>query len=274
MQQPIIFGGPYPPLPQSARGRYPFRLACPSFVYPDHYLPNVRLLAPFVDEIELLTLDSRYPGSLPGKAEIAELAEVGRDLNIRYNVHLPTDIAPGHSDPAVNRQAVDTLRRVLERVAPLDPTTCTLHLPLSADVRSAASAGSWRERLALCLRAALVDGPPAGRISVETLSYPLQWLTPLLIELGLAVCLDLGHLLLHALDLENTWRAFAGRTTILHLHGVAGGRDHLALDRMPPAGMARVLPLLRRFDGTVSLEVFDYERLAASIAHLAACWRA
>ncbi|MFY9942635.1 MAG: cobamide remodeling phosphodiesterase CbiR, partial [Desulfobacterales bacterium] len=110
--------------------------------------------------------------------------------------------------------------------------------------------------------------------SIETLSYPLQWLAPLIAELDLAVCLDLGHLLLHALDLESTCRTFADRTTILHLHGVAGGRDHLALDRMPPEDMARVLPVLRRFEETVSMEVFSYERLAASIAHLAACWPA
>jgi hypothetical protein len=38
--------------------------------------------------------------------------------------------------------------------------------------------------------------------------------------------------------------------------------------------MARVLPLLESFRGTVSLEVFSYKRLAASIAHLAACWPA
>jgi len=266
--------GPYPPLPQSARGRYPFRLACPSFIYPDHYLPNVRMLAPFVDEIELLVLDSRYPGSLPGKAEIAELAQVAGDLGIGYNVHLPTDITPGHPDPTVDRQAVDTLRRVLERVAPLAPTTCTLHLPRPAEVRDAASAGPWHARLASSLRAILAGGPPAHRISVETLAYPLQWLTPLILELDLAVCLDLGHLLLYDLDLEDTWRAFARRTTILHLHGVDDGRDHLGLERLPPADMARVLPLLESFRGTVSLEVFSYERLAASIAHLAACWPA
>jgi sugar phosphate isomerase/epimerase len=266
--------GPYPPLPQSARGRYPFRLACPSFVYPDHYLPNVRMLAPFVDEIELLVLDSRYPGSLPGKTEIAELAQVGADLGIGYNVHLPTDITPGHPDPTVDRQAVDTLRRVLERVAPLAPTTCTLHLPRSAEVCDAASAGPWRERLAKSLRAVLAGGPPAHCISVETLSYPLQWLAPLIAELNLSVCLDLGHLLLYNLNLENTWRAFAGCTTIIHLHGVADSGDHLGLDRMPPADMARLLPLLEGFRGTVSLEVFSYERLAASIAHLAACWPA
>jgi sugar phosphate isomerase/epimerase len=272
VKQPRAPGGPYPPLPQSARGRYPFRLACPSFIYPDHYLPNVRMLAPFVDEIELLVLDSRYPGSLPGKTEIAELARVGADLGIGYNVHLPTDIAPGHPDPAVDGQAVDTLRRVLERVAPLDPTTCTLHLPRPNDVRGAASAEPWHARLAQSLRAVLAGGPPAQRISVETLAYPLQWLAPLITELNLSACLDLGHLLLYDLDLEGTWRVFAGRTTILHLHGVADGRDHLGLERMPPADMARILPLLEGFRGTVSLEVFSHQRLAASIAHLAACW--
>lgn len=264
--------GTYPPLPQSAKGRYPFRLACPSFIYPDHYLPNVRMLAPFVDEIELLVLDSQYPGSLPGKAEIAELAQAGKDLDITYNVHLPTDIFPGHRDPAIDKTAVETLRRVLDQVAPLEPTTCTLHLPLSPEVCSTASAGPWRERLAAGLDAALADGPPANRISVETLSYPLQWLSPLLVELDLAVCLDLGHLLLHDLGLESTCRAFGGQATIIHLHGVAAGRDHLALDRLPTADMARVLPLLQNFEGTVSLEVFAYDRLAASIAHLAACW--
>ena len=57
---------------------FTFSLACPSFVYPADYVDNVRHLAPFVDEIELLFFDSRFANSPPSPALVKELAQLAR----------------------------------------------------------------------------------------------------------------------------------------------------------------------------------------------------
>ena len=107
-------------------------------------------------------------------------------------------------------------------------------------------------------------GSPAG-ISVETLDYPLEWLAEVIDDLGLAVCMDVGHLLLHGREPAEVMRRFASRISILHLHGVAAGRDHLALDRLRPSAAEDVLKVLSGFKGIVSLEVFNFDDLAASL---------
>ena len=53
------------------KGRYPFRLAATSFVYPADYDVNVARLGRFVDEIELLFFEIRNADSLPSPALIA-----------------------------------------------------------------------------------------------------------------------------------------------------------------------------------------------------------
>ena len=74
---------------------YPFRLATTSFIYPDDYVPNVRLLGAFVDEIELLVFES---DALPSEHTVRELASLSREQAVGYNVHLPLDVSIGHGD--------------------------------------------------------------------------------------------------------------------------------------------------------------------------------
>ena len=44
----------YPSLTKSYKGFYPFKLATTSFIYPDDYMPNVKMLGSFFDEIVFL----------------------------------------------------------------------------------------------------------------------------------------------------------------------------------------------------------------------------
>ena len=109
--------------------RFPFRLACPSFIYPADYLPNVQRLGPSMDEIELLFLEGRCREALPTPALISELAEIGRTMPLGYNVHLPTDIALTASDRGEERLAAARLCQVLDLVRPLEASAHVLHLP-------------------------------------------------------------------------------------------------------------------------------------------------
>jgi hypothetical protein len=82
----------YPPLPKSYKGLYPFKLGTTSYIYPDGYTQNVKMLAPYVDEIELLLFESA-PDSLPSNHEIKKLLLLSNEFDLTYNVHLPTDIS-------------------------------------------------------------------------------------------------------------------------------------------------------------------------------------
>lgn len=82
----------------------PFRLGTTSFIVPDHIIPNVIKLGPFFDEIELLVFESYPPEVLPSKTEVATLLSLARDLDLTYNIHLPTDVSLSHESPGKGRR--------------------------------------------------------------------------------------------------------------------------------------------------------------------------
>ena len=90
----------YPSLTKSYKGIFPFKICTTSFIYPDHYIPNVKMLGPYMDEIELLLFESQAVDSIPSNAVIAELGHLGREFDLSYNVHLPTDVSLTDLDPA------------------------------------------------------------------------------------------------------------------------------------------------------------------------------
>jgi len=124
----------YPSLTKSYKKCYPFKIGTTSFIYPDLYVPNVKMLGPFVDEIELLLFESAPVASLLPKAVITDLMHLSQDLQVTYNIHLPTDISISDPAPALQDKAVDTLVRILERMAPLAPSSHTLHVPYPSQV--------------------------------------------------------------------------------------------------------------------------------------------
>ncbi len=260
-----------PKLSRSYRGFYPFKLSVPSFVYPASWADNVRALGPFVDEIELLLLESG-PENLPSATQIDELERLADTLELTYNVHLPTDIFPGHSNSFIRRRAIDALRRVLDLVGPLGPSTCTLHLTPSADIQTADQIASWRDRLNEDLEQILSNGFLPEQISVENLFYPFDWSEPVITGLGLFVCMDVGHLMVSGMDAGRFFEEWRHRISIMHLHGVNGNQDHLNLDRLNPAQMETVLKMLTRYRGTVSIEVFSLAGLSSSLAVLEKNW--
>lgn len=254
----------YPRLPHSYKRRYPFRLACPSYIYPDDVYPNVALLAPCVDEIELILFESR-PDSLPDAAAVHRLARLAEAEDTRFNVHLPIDI-PVCGGGAERWAAV--IGDVIDLTRPLHPTTHTLHL----DYSPPDPVDRWQKTVRRQLSTLLDRGVDPALISIETLDYPFAWVEDIISDFGLRVCLDIGHLILYEFNVAEILARNAVRTVIIHLHGVEDGRDHLALDRMPAERLDAILRMLSAFDGTLSLEVFSYAKLADSLACLEAAW--
>jgi sugar phosphate isomerase/epimerase len=259
----------FPPLATVCKNRFPFSLACPSFIYPAGYADNVRLLAPYVDEIELLFFESRFKDSLPTPDLIRELEQLAHSGRITYNVHLPTDIYLGDRDAGVRQTAVDVVRQLIDRCAPLNPTTFTLHLnrdPSESDNRC------WQARSAASLEAVMAAGVPSRRISVENLDGDVERAAPVIEDLDLSICMDMGHLMVHEADVATFFDRWKERITVAHLHGVNRAEDHLALDNLSSDRMVKAMEILRQFRGVVSLEVFAFQALNASMTCLIDQW--
>jgi sugar phosphate isomerase/epimerase len=221
-----------------------------------------------VDEIELIFFEGSSSGSLPTPEEISELAGIAGASGIRYNVHLPLDISPGSPDRRLRSEAIKVILWMFTHAAVLDPTTWTLHLPFDGRGRSVTDIKAWQLRIREALARILDSGVAPGAISIENLDYPFGWVEKIVAEMGLAVCLDVGHLILQGEDPGRFYARHAERLSICHLHGVRDGRDHLPLTALPDEETAAVLRILKSFTGTVSLEVFTPGDLAACLEWL------
>jgi len=259
-------------LSESYKGAYPFKLATTSFIYPDHYIPNVKLLGPYLDEIELLMFESVSVDSLPKKKVIRELADLANELDISYNIHLPVDIFPGASDPAVRDQAVDTILHFIDRTAPLCPSTHTLHFTLDVSPEDEDSLKAWQENLFKSCTRLTNEGVKGNSLSIETLSYPLELIETVIRTFNLSVCIDIGHLVCFGFNMDDIFKAYGELTSIIHLHGVKNKQDHLSLECFTPDIMENITVMLREFKGTVSLEVFTFGHLQTSLKALNTYW--
>ncbi len=250
-------------LPAGLKGRFGFRLAATSFVFPDFALPNAQLLYPFVDEIELLCFESIEPSSLLSDSEIQGLARLRQDHGLTYNVHLPIDRNIADTDPSKREQDARFVADYARRLKPLCPVTYTLHIP-----RGTASLGQWLDSAKTGIETMICHGLEPGLVSVENLDYPLELLEPLLQEYGLGVCIDIGHLLEKRFDVAATLDRFSGRISIVHLYGGAVNGRHLSLEYLPDQTAALVAGFLSSFSGSVCLELFSVKDLAASMNRL------
>jgi len=252
-------------LKTSLKKRFPFRLATTSFIYPGTWADNVRRLALLVDEIELLFFESS-PRSLPTRRDIGTLAQLGRDLEVGYNVHLPTDISLGDSSTCRRHEATERLIRLIDRCAPLTPSSFTLHLPIDGQPIGGAGLNLWQKRCGRGLQRILRGGLSSRLLAVETLTSPdFSSTLPLVADGDLSICLDMGHLLLRGQDPVKFYRKLRERIPIIHLHGVKNGRDHLGLESLNRARLDAIMAALDSFTGTVSLEVFSVDHLMTSL---------
>jgi sugar phosphate isomerase/epimerase len=250
----------------------PFRIGTTSFIYPDHILPNVKKIGRYFDEIELLIFESEPYTVLPDRTEITELSRLSETLNVTYNIHLPTDVSLTHQTASARQHAADTIARVVDLCRPLAPSTHTLHLEMGEAVIPD-NTTAWQARAQDGLERLVRQVPDTKIFSVETLDYPPDCLVPLLAAFELTVCLDIGHHFRYGYDLNHSAALFQGRMAVMHLHGVTVQehevRDHAGLDCLAPEQLDQVMALLRAYQGTVSLEVFNRWNLDRSLAVLA-----
>lgn len=247
----------------SLKGRYPFRLATTSFIHRAGYAENVVRLAPILDEIELLFLERAH---LPTQDQIRELSDLAGTMDVTYNVHLPMDISLAASVPVQRRESQDAIIKTLERAAPLNATSYTLHITFEEEKNNADRVRSWQETAIESLSRLLEKSDIRPQtLCVETLDFPPLWLEPIVNRLDLSVCIDVGHVIRFGYDLQKTLSHFKKKVQIFHLHGVSGQQDHLSLNYLQAEFRKQVFHRLKSFQKTVSLEVFSYETLVDSM---------
>ena len=258
----------YPILSKYYKSVFPFRLGTTSFIYPEDYIPNVKMLGPYLDEIELLFFESLPAGALPSKTVIKELSRLAEAYDLTYNVHLPTDVSISDESSEKQQQAVDILMDVIDRAAPLAPTAYTLHIPYNHKSYQNDTVIRWQDRVFKNLEKILAAGIAAESIAIETLDYRFDLLNDILAELNLSACLDIGHLIAHGYDPNALFNQHVDKTAIIHLHGVKDGHDHLALNKLADTFIKPVMSILKRFSASVSLEVFAFDDLKSSLEFL------
>jgi sugar phosphate isomerase/epimerase len=246
---------------QKMNGAYPFRLGTSSYIIPDEILPNVRYLADQVDDVELVLFEvDDGPNNLPGPQAIRELAELARDHNLTYTVHLPLDLRLGAAGE-VQHVSLQKARRVIECTRELSPWAFVLHLEgraerLSKDPKTLAN---WQEQAVRALELVAGWAGSPQLLAVENLEgYPPDFNFPVLERIQAGICLDIGHLWLDGHAPLEWMHTVQPRLRVIHMHGI-GERDHQSLGLMQPAQIDAVLGYLvdQTYQGVLTLELFS-----------------
>lgn len=245
----------------TAKKGLPFRLGCTSYVYPDDILPNVRRMAPLVDDIEIILFESEELSSFPDEDTIIELAELSNEYDITYTIHFPTDLKAGSENVEERDTFIHQVKRVIELTRPLDPFGFILHLEGIEPDASEQKREKWYKSCnEVCRNIAGISQLDCKKICVENLNYPVQWHIDLVEKYGFSLCWDIGHLWLYNVaDWTELLRKYLSKTRIIHLHGVSYERDHISLKKNRLSDVQKLLDLIIECDykNIISIEVFN-----------------
>ena len=244
-----------------------YRLGSTSYVWPADILPNVRQLGPLVDDVELVLFEADEHSNLPDATTVAELNALARAYDLTYTVHLPLDLTLAHP-PSLVKAA-----KVIACTRDLSPWAYVLHL----DGRAVEGKpepevlARWQDDARRVLEELAAIVGDARRLCVENLeNYRPEHFLPLLDQVPVCLCVDVGHLWLVGRDPICFLDDHLTRTRVVHLHGV-GERDHQSLLHQGTERVAPVLDLLsaRGYEGVLTLEVFSREDFFPSRAMVA-----
>jgi hypothetical protein len=210
-------------------------IVTPSYVIPGTYSENLRYLAKKknIQGVELLFFEYDHYARELLLREIEELKGMGDRFSL--SLHLPDQIKEG------DKECVELTSDFITRYI-LHPPSVWADMTWFVDLLS-----SWRGQYGdrFCL-----ENVPGREYSEIFRRCP-----------DLPVCMDTGHLLLEGRDPAQFYAFYHDRIEEIHLHGIAGGRDHAPLAG-DESWYLDLLPFLRSFKGRLNLELFSYEKVA------------
>jgi sugar phosphate isomerase/epimerase len=254
---------------RSLKNRFAFRLGTTSYIIPADLITNVRFLAPYVDDIELVLFEADDESNLPDEKAIHVLNEVACSSDLSYTVHLPLGLRLGSMDEEERRSSVTKALRVVELTSSLNPAAYVLHF--EGDRRGptpSENIAGWINSLRESMLEMLRTEIPSHLFCVETLDYPFALVDPIVDEFALSVCMDIGHVLLGGYPLDAYLTKYHDRIRVVHAHGIRENRDHRDLGGLSDSDLALLFDHLRSYRSSapvLTLEVFDEKDFRLSL---------
>lgn len=253
---------------------FPFRLGCTSYVYPEDLLPNVRKMAPLVDDIEIVLFETESLSNLPSTAVISQLMKIREEHANTYTIHFPIDKKAASPDREERKYFQEQALKIIDLTLPLQPFAYILHLEGIHENANPDEQIAWKSHgRETCGEILERSGVESTTIAVENLGYPPAWNEEIVDHFHCSFCIDVGHLWLYHHEWEKVLARYLEKTRIIHLHGVSHGKDHLSIqenDQVILKKLAR--EYLHRFHNVLTLEVFSAEATFGSIRRLETLW--
>jgi sugar phosphate isomerase/epimerase len=249
-----------------------FRIGTTSFIYRAGWHDNVARLGGRVEDVELLCFEAAQSSVLPSGQELSALATTRDAHGLSFSVHTPLAASLASESEARRRDGVDSVLRVLEGTRPLAPEAYVVHVYLGDcehDPNPPTDLPAWRARAARSFEELFRRGVSPSSLCVESIDYDFALLEPLLVDLGLAVALDIGHLHRDGRALRECIDRYLPKARIVQWHGTdPEDRDHRSLLHYPEDDARWLLRTLceRRYTGVLTLEVFREDDFEESLA--------
>jgi len=246
---------------KSLKNRSPFRLGTTSYIIPADLITNVRFLAPYVDDIELVLFEADDESNLPDEKTISALNETACSNDLTYTVHLPLGLLLGAIDEQERRSSVKKALRIVELTCPLNPVAYVVHFEGERrGLIPSENMTGWTKGLRASVADLLDTGIQSHLFCVETLDYPFALVDPIVYEFELSVCLDIGHILLKGYPLDAYLAKYHDKIRVFHAHGIRENKDHRDLGSLRDSDLALLFGYLqscRSSPPVLTLEVFD-----------------
>jgi sugar phosphate isomerase/epimerase len=255
-------------------------------VFGRHLAENVRLLSSMVDHVEIVIFHTPELHNIPETQEVKRIKELMAKGRLTCSVHLPASLEIAASGSTRRDSAFRLIDRIIARLADLEPEAYILHVPFTAPTLTmepgryftaldGTEYAGWMKRALAGLDRIQSHTGLNRRLLVENINYSPKFMAPFW-ERGLcALCLDIGHLMLGNEPVLSHLENYLPVIEEIHLHGVVGWEEHLALDVVSEARVKAWIAYLNAcgYRGILNLEVFRPEDLKKSLQVLKAAYR-
>ncbi|HEX2958780.1 MAG TPA: cobamide remodeling phosphodiesterase CbiR [Chitinispirillaceae bacterium] len=256
--------------------RFPFLSGTTSYIIENDLIHNALFLSEYVDDIELVLFENEGFSNIPSPSDIGRLKGVQEQRSIGYTVHFPIDKKAGSQSLHERIGFIDSAKKIIELTLPLSPRAWLLHLEGVYPDASTREIDQWKSWTQYTIEQLCDLCGDSSKIAIENLGYPWYWHLESAAQAGTSLCCDIGHLWLYFPECWKEYcKAMLPHTSVIHLHGVNGDRDHTSLKYLDPAKLESFLRIVKKYDykGVITLEIFSEAEFFESIAILDEVWK-